>query len=448
MDTKIKKGRPDWVGYRYLAIFHDALHARFAHASQRPAADAFVGDSSKKGKRFRKALKRFRKRHPKHPAVKLARDKRLDLLDLAVLFVLLRNSLRISIDAWPRCSPIPHWLLRWAGVPTDAGAVEYMDRFRKQGSLRRLGLVASHSKPDAPLLTTRFHPTEKALKLAFGETDVCETLVRKLPSPPRSNEEAKTSAKLLVWPDDLSKQMDRIVHGAKSRRDVLEKAGLLDRLPAGRGVHVLLQGPPGTGKTLAARTLAARLDRPLRLLHGPDIQSMWVGQAEKTVREIYRKAQCDNVVLCIDEIDALIVSRDAARHSWERSLVDAFLVEMESFEGTAVYTTNRAASLDSALERRLTFRLEVPRPGPNERRKIWAAHLPDSVPMATDVNLDALADHDLSGGEILNAVLAALTEASMREPLQVTASDLALGVRIASEGRWSKQQRSPVGFGR
>ena len=448
MDTKLKESRPDWIGFRYLSIFFEAAHARYALAYGRPAATLFEGDKAKKRKALRKRLKRFRKHHPKHPLVKLSNSPKLDVLDLAILYVLVRNTLRITVDAWQRTTPTPYWLLLGAGAPSAHDAMEQVHRLADDAPLRKLKLVASHSKSSQPLLTTHFHPAPKALRLAFGDTPACRTLVAKLPAAPREVSQSDASAELLVWPEGLSRQMDRVVHGARTRKQLLARAGLLDRLPSGRGIHVLMSGPPGTGKTLAARTLAKRLERPLRLLHGPDIQSMWVGEAEKAVREMYRAAQKDKVVLCVDEIDALIIDRNDARQSWERSLVDAFLVEMEAFEGVAVYTTNRPAALDAALERRLTFRLEVPRPGPRERLRIWKAHLPDAVPLAKNVCLTWFAEQDLSGGEICNAVLAALTEASMREPLEVTSADLRAGIRTATQGRWTKGVRPPVGFGR
>ncbi len=424
-----------------LVCAHSALALK-ALARKHPAKKALKAEI-KKGDAERRRIRKFTKKHAHHPAVALARE--LPAVDLALLYVILRNTLGRA-QGYDVFRPTALDLLVVALDLEAAKAIEQIGRFAQDAPLRRHGLVVSGSALQEPLLTSVFYPSDKALRLAFGADDATRVVVADAIPQPEDGLVNEAEGAVLVWPPELSAQIERIVHAVKTRRRVLEQTGLADRLPTARGIHVLLQGPPGTGKTLAARTIATRLEQPPRIVHAPDIQSRWIGVAEKTVRQMYRAAARQHAVLVFDEVDGLIVRRGETAQPWIRSLVDTFLVEMEAFEGVAVYTTNHPQHLDPALERRLSFRLEVPRPGPAERAKIWTAHLPPGVPLAGDVDYDALAAHDLTGAEIQNAVLSALTEASLRDPLLVTAADLQAGIENATRGRWAAGPSDRVGF--
>ena len=185
-------------------------------------------------------------------------------------------------------------------------------------------------------------------------------------------------------------------------------------LPYGSGVTLLFYGPPGTGKTATAEAIAHELGMPLLVADYAKIQNCWVGQTEKNISSTFRKARKHRAVLFWDEADAMFFDRDSASRAWEVRDVNVLLQEIERFEGVCILATNRKATLDKALERRITAKIEFPRPDRLLRESIWKRLLPSGMPLAKDVDITELARKDLSGGEIKNVILNAARAACGR----------------------------------
>ena len=116
-------------------------------------------------------------------------------------------------------------------------------------------------------------------------------------------------------------------------------------------------GPPGTGKTAFARHLAERLDRPLMVKRASDLMSMWLGETEKNIAEMFRSAERENAVLLLDEADSFLRDRSGADRAWEVTLVNELLVQMENFQGFFIAATNMLTVLDAASLRRFDFKI-------------------------------------------------------------------------------------------
>lgn len=129
--------------------------------------------------------------------------------------------------------------------------------------------------------------------------------------------------------------------------------GLL-RARAGR---LCLYGPPGTGKTAYGRWLAERLELPLHVKRAFDLLSMWVGGSEQAIAGAFTAAREDGAVLLIDEVDSFLQDRRGARQSWEATLVNEMLTQMESFPGVFVASTNLMDGFDPAALRRFDLKL-------------------------------------------------------------------------------------------
>ncbi len=124
-----------------------------------------------------------------------------------------------------------------------------------------------------------------------------------------------------------------------------------------RNINLLFYGPPGTGKSELARYIANELDRQIICKRISDIQSCYIGETEKNIRDVFEEAEREDAVLIIDEADSVLFNRDRAQRSWEISFTNEFLTQMESFHGILVCTTNQIKDLDSASMRRFSHKI-------------------------------------------------------------------------------------------
>jgi transitional endoplasmic reticulum ATPase len=173
---------------------------------------------------------------------------------------------------------------------------------------------------------------------------------------------------------------------------------------------ILLHGPPGTGKTLIAKAVAHTTESNFISIKGPELLSKWVGESEKGIREIFRKArQAAPCIIFLDEIDAIAPARSSGSsdsHVTER-VVSQILTEIDGLEelhGVLVIgATNRLDIVDSALLRpgRFDRIIEVPLPDSKGRENIFKIHT-KKKPLAGDVNLTKLVEltEGFSGAEI------------------------------------------------
>ncbi len=163
---------------------------------------------------------------------------------------------------------------------------------------------------------------------------------------------------------------------------------------------ILLTGPPGTGKTLVAKAVASESQVNFISVKGPALLSKWVGESEKGVREVFKKArQAAPCIIFFDELDSLAPRRDSATgdsHVAER-VVSQFLTEMDGIEelkGVVILgATNRLDIIDPALTRpgRFDLILELPVPNREGRLVIWRIHTANK-PLAKDVDLNGLVE--------------------------------------------------------
>lgn len=129
----------------------------------------------------------------------------------------------------------------------------------------------------------------------------------------------------------------------------------LARRPEAR---ICLYGPPGTGKTAFAHHLAQRLNKPLLLKRASDILSKWVGEAEQNIATMFHQATHEGMIILLDEADGFLQERSGARQSWEITQVNELLVQMETFRGIFIASTNLMDSLDAASIRRFDFKIK------------------------------------------------------------------------------------------
>ena len=157
---------------------------------------------------------------------------------------------------------------------------------------------------------------------------------------------------------------------------------------------VLLYGPPGTGKTMLAKAVATESGANFIAIKGPEILSMWVGESEKRIREIFRKAkQVAPCIIFFDEIDSLAPrrGRDAGSHVME-NIVSQILVEISGLEElhniVVIAATNRPDIMDPALLRPGRFERLILVPPPDEKARLEILKLyTEKMPLAKDVDI-------------------------------------------------------------
>jgi len=219
----------------------------------------------------------------------------------------------------------------------------------------------------------------------------------------------------------------------------------------GKGTIVLLAGPPGTGKTMTAEAMAHHLHRPLYQVDYAHLESKWIGETEKNIVAVFREAAAAGAVVLLDEADAILSTRLDGGHYNDRAYnrqVSILLTELEDFDGLCVLTSNRSVALDDGLARRISATFSFGVPGPHERLRIWQALLPLGIPVAGEIDLDALAQrYPLAGGHIKNAIVAAVRKAALREGADARVRQGDLGEAAAAERRTFKVISRPIGFG-
>ena len=193
----------------------------------------------------------------------------------------------------------------------------------------------------------------------------------------------------------------------------------------------LIYGPPGCGKTLLARALATETGANMILVRGPEILSKWMGESEKAIREIFRKAKTSSpCVVIFDEIDSLARNRTGEGGSGE-NILSQILTEIEegiSSRVVVIGITNRPDILDSSLLRtgRLDLSLYVPPPDEKSRLEIIKI-LTKKMPLTNDVKLQeiAIATQNFTGADLADLCREAAVLAMRNNSSKISSQDFA-----------------------
>jgi len=311
-------------------------------------------------------------------------------------------------------------------APETKIPVAYPSRVERTAVWR--GLLDDNLKDDAEKFAGRFLITEGQISRTIREARVRAVdgghaeLIKELEAVARreaavglgklaSPETKKVYLSQLVVDDETRTLLDEIISYTAHREQLATEWGFERMLPYGLGVTALFAGPPGTGKTLAANAIATALGLELYRVDLSQLVSKFIGETEKHLATLFTAAENGEVMLLFDEADSLFSKRTEVKSSTDRYAnleVNYLLQRIERFDGVVTLTTNFEAGIDDAFARRIRFRVGFPDPDASARRLLWRALTPSDVPLAKDVNFDALAeDYELSGGHIKEVVLRA-----------------------------------------
>ncbi len=239
-------------------------------------------------------------------------------------------------------------------------------------------------------------PAETLNKIKITNNDFQEALRDIQPSALR---EVLVQRPNVHWEDigglqDVKEELAEAIEWPLKHADLFLEADV--KSPKG----ILLYGPPGTGKTMIAKAVATTSEANFISVKGPELLSKWVGESEKGVREIFRKArQASPCIIFFDELDAVAPRRGGSEgdsHVTER-VISQMLTEMDGLEDlkgvVVIGATNRPDIIDEALLRpgRFDRILEVPVPDKEARMQIFRIHTRNK-PLDGSVSLEKLVE--------------------------------------------------------
>ena len=175
------------------------------------------------------------------------------------------------------------------------------------------------------------------------------------------------------------------------------------------GFSCLFYGAPGTGKTETVYQLSRKSGRDLFVVDVSQIKSMWVGESEKNIKDVFNKyrqtlsAGGSVPILLFNEADAIFgVRKEGAGDAvdkMENSIQNIILQEMEDLDGILIATTNLTSNLDKAFERRFLYKIRFEKPSAEAKSHIWRSMIPE---LSDEETIRLAADFDFSGGQIEN----------------------------------------------
>ncbi len=262
-------------------------------------------------------------------------------------------------------------------------------------SLAREAAMSTLRRILPKIIDKRSVPNELLMSLEVTKNDFLEAFNSIQPSALR---EVFVERPNVHWDDvggldEIKEQLKEAIELPIKRPETFEHIGIRPI----RGV--LLVGAPGTGKTLLAKAVATERESNFISIKGPEFLSKYVGESEKAVREVFRKAKMASpCIIFIDEIDSVAFARggDSGDSLVSERVVDTLLTEMDGLQELknviVIAATNRPDIIDPALLRpgRFDKIIEIPMPDARMRLAILKVHT-KRMPLAKDVDLEGLA---------------------------------------------------------
>ncbi|MFN5889058.1 MAG: ATP-binding protein [Bacteroidota bacterium] len=215
------------------------------------------------------------------------------------------------------------------------------------------------------------------------------------------------------------------------------------------GLTFLLHGSAGTGKTELVYNLAKKTKRDIVKIQVTDITSKWVGQSEQNLMRVFTdyRLLLENgspaPILFLNECDQLINKRVNIKGSVDtmsNALQNIFLEQMETFPGILIGTTNLSKNMDSAFERRWTYKIAFEKPNRSTQGRIWKSHLPDFSMEAIETLIQ---QYDFSPAEINNVI----RRFQVNQLLFPKQNDIRTLLKMCKNETFQDQTSKSIGFG-
>jgi SpoVK/Ycf46/Vps4 family AAA+-type ATPase len=212
----------------------------------------------------------------------------------------------------------------------------------------------------------------------------------------------------LVVSPATERKLQELEERCRYREQLLDQLGPGFASSRNRGVRALFSGPSGTGKTLATKILAAVVGMDLYRVDLGAVVNKYIGETEKNLHRVLSRAEELDVILLLDEGDALLGNRTEVKSANDRyaNLETNYLLQrLEHYQGIVIVTTNAGQYIDNAFQRRMDIVVNFVPPQAQERRHIWQLHLPERNEVGPESLADVATRCALTGGQIRNAAL-------------------------------------------
>ncbi len=238
--------------------------------------------------------------------------------------------------------------------------------------------------------------------------------------PMFDNREAKFKLHTdVILSDETQLQLDECLAKLKYHKQIYVDWGFGSVDPLGVSTILNFYGPPGTGKTLAAEALAGTLGMPIIHLGIAELESKFMGDTAKNIQAAFQSARLSGSVIFFDEADTLLGKRLSSVTQGVDNEVNAMrstlLIELERFDGIAIFATNFGKNYDEAFRSRISHHVRFSLPDLAARRRLWARMFVSGIPLkeARDQLIEDCSElsDGLSGREIRTCMRLALPKA-------------------------------------
>ena len=323
------------------------------------------------------------------------------------------------------------------------GLVDYDEVLTPFGGINRNFYI-----PD-DILYKISHPTKKKTRTSKIKLDslIKEQDTFELISTNKTLDDVVLNEKTREILNSLLKQVEKDVFNRLKQWGIKEKK---------RGIEakIIFYGFAGTGKTLTALALAKTLKKQVLSFDCSKILSMYVGESEKNVRAVFDKYNELRVnsksepILLLNEADQFLSSRTTSNQSgsekMHNQMQNIFLEQIERFDGILIATTNLLESLDKAFSRRFNYKIEFKKPDQNQRVKLWEKLLPEALPLDKNFDIQSLAKHELTGGQIEMIIKNTAYKLAIEEQASFTNEAFEEQIQKEKTGQFDSENR--VGF--
>lgn len=309
------------------------------------------------------------------------------------------NAVTLTVNLPDEAERRAHWLDCYHESEIDE-IDEISRRFRlSSGNLRRAAKLAKSYAALANRSQIKISDVQQAARTLNRQS--LDTLATYL-------EPLDANWSFLAVRDETSSDLRQLEERCRIRENLKKFIGAGLRGQLQPGVRALFNGGSGTGKTYAARLLAAAAQKDIYRLDLSTIVNKYIGETEKNLARVFSLIEELDVILLLDEGDALLTQRTSVTSANDRyaNLETNYLLQrLESFEGVLIVTTNSGERIDSAFQRRMDTVIEFASPSAAERRHIWHLHLPENNDVRAEFLEEIIQRCELTGGQIRNVTL-------------------------------------------